>query len=203
LNTPILVGGVTKSNEGLKNQSFLIAPMITHIYTKRYLTPFGEYLPMRKLSEFVSPYAQAITDFHAGSKDVKFPLNGSFFQTLICYELLNDRFSDAINTNFLVVQTNNATFGDTAQLEQQLNIAKARALETGRFIAYVSTTGVTAFISNTGAILDQLPKFVGSRLNHEIDLVAGATTAQHIGIFIEPFAGILLALINYRRFKIK
>jgi apolipoprotein N-acyltransferase len=201
LNTPILVGGVTKSDKGLSNQSFLFAPEITHIYTKRYLTPFGEYLPMRKISEFVFPLAQDITDFGAGKDDQKFPLNGRAFQTLICYEILNDRFSDNLNTNFLVVQTNNATFGDTAQLEQQLNIARARALETGRFIAYVSTTGVTSFISNTGEILKQLPKFQMASLNHQIVLTEGTTTAQRFGSFIEPLAVILLGLIYYRRYK--
>jgi apolipoprotein N-acyltransferase len=196
-----LVGGVTKSDKGLANQSYLFAPEITHIYTKRYLTPFGEYLPMRKISEFVSPFAQDITDFSAGKDDQKFPLNGRTFQTLICYEILNDRFSDNLNTNFLVVQTNNATFGDTAQLEQQLNIARARALETGRFIAYVSTTGVTSFISNTGEILTQLPKFQMASLNHQIVLTEGTTTAQRFGPFIEPLAVILLGLIYYRRYK--
>jgi apolipoprotein N-acyltransferase len=201
LNAPILVGGVTKSDKRLSNQSFLFAPEITHIYTKRYLTPFGEYLPMRKISEFVSPFAQDITDFSAGKDDQKFPLNGRTFQTLICYEILNDRFSDNLNTNFLVVQTNNATFGDTAQLEQQLNIARARALETGRFIAYVSTTGVTSFISNTGEILTQLPKFQMASLNHQIVLTEGTTTAQRFGSFIEPLAVILLGLIYYRRYK--
>jgi apolipoprotein N-acyltransferase len=203
LNTPILVGGVTKSNQGLRNQSFLLSPEITHTYTKRYLTPFGEYLPMRKVSELVSPYAQDITDFSAGEADSKFPIDGSAFQTLICYEILNDRFSESMNTNFLVVQTNNATFGDTAELEQQLNIARARAQESGRYIAYVSTTGITSFISNTGEILDQLPKFEGAKLAHDIVLVEGTTLAQHIKIFIEPIALILLALICYRRFRIK
>jgi apolipoprotein N-acyltransferase len=99
------------------------------------------------------------------------------------------------------VQTNNATFGDTAQLEQQLNIARARALETGRFIAYVSTTGVTSFISNTGEILTQLPKFQMASLNHQIVLTEGTTTAQRFGPFIEPLAVILLGLIYYRRYK--
>jgi len=202
LNAPILVGGVTKSDNVLRNQSFLFAPEITHIYTKRYLTPFGEYLPLRKISEFVSPFAQDITDFSAGKADQKFPLNGQSFQTLICYEILNDRFSDNLNTNFLVVQTNNATFGDTAQLDQQLNIARARALETGRFIAYVSTTGVTSFISNTGKVLKQLPKFESATLHNQIILVQGTTMAQRISPLIEPLSVFVLCLIYYRRYKI-
>lgn len=201
LNTPILVGGVTKTDKELRNQSFLFAPEVTHIYTKRYLTPFGEYLPMRKISGFVSPFAQDIKDFSAGKDDQKFPLKEQFFQTLICYEILNDRFSDNLNTNFLVVQTNNATFGDTAQLDQQLNIARARALETGRFIAYVSTTGVTSFISNTGEVLKQLPKFESATLHNQIILVQGTTMAQRVGPFIEPLAVFVLGLNYYRRYR--
>ena len=202
LRTPILVGGVTQSDQGLRNQTFLFNPDITQIYTKRYLTPFGEYLPLRKISEKFSPYAQEITDFKAGQKDQIFLIPNTSFQTLICYELLNDRFTDSIKSDFLVVQSNNATFGDTAQLEQQLNIARVRAQETGRSIAYVSTTGVTSFISNSGKIEKQLPKFKPDSLFSSIDLVEGITITQRFGKFLEPLAIMALLILKYRRFAI-
>lgn len=200
LETPILVGGVTRSGDYLLNQSFLFDPQIKQSYSKRYLTPFGEYLPLRYIASRVSRHANQIRDFKAGVQDTKFIIDNATFQSLICYELLNDSFRDQINTNFLVIQTNNATFGDTAQLDQQLNIARVRAIETGRYIAYVSTTGTTSFIDNRGKVLDKLPKFKSSTLFGEVAHVVGATTTQITGKYLEYLAGSTLFLIFlYRR----
>ena len=200
LDTPLLVGGVTKSGDNLLNQSFLFDPQIKQSYSKRYLTPFGEYLPLRGIATKVSRYADQITDFKAGQEDTKFLIDNATFQSLICYELLDDSFRDQINTNFLVIQTNNATFGDTAQLDQQLNIARVRAIETGRYIAYVSTTGTTSFIDNRGEIIEKLPKFESSTLFGEVNHVIGLTTTQILGKYLEYLAvGSLLIIFLYRR----
>lgn len=199
LSTPVLVGGVTESGSYLQNQSTLFNPEISQIYTKRYLTPFGEYLPLRKIASKVSHYANEIVDFKAGSKDTIFKSDYASFQTLICYELLDDTLRDQINSDFLIVQTNNATFGDTAQLDQELQIARVRALETGRFIAYVSTTGTTSFIDNKGEIIAQLPKFISATLTEQIPHVHGKTLTQFIGKYLEYFAFIYLIFIVYRR----
>lgn len=199
--TPILVGGVTNSPKGLKNQSMFFTPILSQTYTKRYLTPFGEYLPIRSVAMRVSAYAKQIDDFTAGEQSQTFLFRLGDFQTLICYELINDRFRDEISSNFLVIQTNNATFGDTAQLDQELNIAKVRALETGRNIAYVSTTGVTSLLSNGGKVLKTVEKFKKTELIGEIDLVEGKTLAQRYGFLLEPFFLLTLLLMKFRRIR--
>ena len=199
--TPILVGGVTNSPKGLKNQSMFFTPILSQTYTKRYLTPFGEYLPIRSVAMRVSAYAKQIDDFTAGEQSETFMFSSGEFQTLICYELINDRFRDEISSNFLVIQTNNATFGDTAQLDQELNIAKVRALETGRNIAYVSTTGVTSLLSNRGKVLKTVEKFKQTELVGEIALVEGKTVAQRYGYLLEPFFLIALLLMRFRRIR--
>jgi apolipoprotein N-acyltransferase len=198
-SSPILVGGVTKSPDGLRNQSILFNSQAQQIYTKRYLTPFGEYLPLRNIAEAVSPYAKEITDFAAGQEDTKFKISNFTFQTLICYELINDVFRDSLTSDFLVVQTNNATFGDTSQLEQELNIARVRSMETGRNVAYVSTTGVTSFISNNGTILQQIPKFTPNSLIGQIDTVDGTTLTQDYGKYLEALFLIPLLLLTILR----
>ena len=199
--TPILVGGVTNSPKGLKNQSMFFTPILSQTYTKRYLTPFGEYLPIRSIAMRVSAYAKQIDDFTAGEQSETFMFSSGEFQTLICYELINDRFRDEISSNFLVIQTNNATFGDTAQLDQELNIAKVRALETGRNIAYVSTTGVTSLLSNRGKVLKTVEKFKQTELVGEIALVEGKTLAQRYGFLLEPFFLLTLLLMKFRQIR--
>jgi apolipoprotein N-acyltransferase len=203
LNTPVLIGAVTKSSEGPRNQSILYNSKKGQTYTKRYLTPFGEYLPMRSIAEKVSKYSNQITDFKAGDENVVFDVNKIRFNTLICYELIDDSFVPEAINDFLVVQTNNATFGDTNQLDQQINIARVRALESGRAIAYVSTTGTTAFITSNGKIDSSLEKFKPATLKDQIIISRGQTYRQSFGHLIEPFAmivfvGLLLLRVRGR-----
>ena len=199
LNTPILIGGVTNSPNP-RNQSMLFDPNLKQVYTKRYLTPFGEYLPLRPLAEKLSPYARQINDFEAGANLVVFRIDNHEFRTLICYELLDDRFSVENDMDFLLVQTNNATFGDTAQLDQQLNLGKVRAAESSRHIGYVSTTGTTSFITPDGKIESQLEKFAPGTLLSTIDISSGSTYAQRYGWLIEPLVIMaLLVLMIVRR----
>jgi apolipoprotein N-acyltransferase len=198
-NTPLLVGGVTKAGSNLKNQSMLFTPELSQVYTKRYLTPFGEYLPIRSIASKFSPYADEITDFVAGKSDQIFKIDSKSFQVLICYEVINDVFRDQIESDFIIVQTNNATFGDTAQLDQELVIAKVRAMETGRNIAYVSTTGVTSFILPNGQISSELDKFEQATLIEQIKLVTGSTITQRIGFLLEPIFMLSLIVLTIRR----
>ena len=203
LKTPILIGGVTKSFAGPQNQSILFNPDKQQVYTKRYLTPFGEYLPLRNLSTRFSKYADEITDFSAGKNDLVFQVNSIKFQTQICYEIINDSFRDQVNSDFLIVQTNNATFGDTAQLDQELNIAKVRALETGREVAYVSTTGVTSFIDSEGKVRMSLPKFTPASLIDEVKMVKGQTYTQKYGKYLESLSIIMLLAILLIRKRVR
>ena len=200
LKTPILIGGVTKSTKGPQNQSILFNPDIKQVYTKRYLTPFGEYLPMRSVASRFSQYANQVDDFVGGESDTVFEIGKVTFQSLICYEILDDALRDKIQSDFLVVQTNNATFGDTAQLDQELNIARVRAAESGRYIPYVSTTGVTTLIDNRGNIIKDLPKFESATLFGEIEKVNGSTFTQVFGEYLEAIAIIwLLVILALRR----
>jgi apolipoprotein N-acyltransferase len=201
LKAPILIGGISRFSGKLQNISVFFNPKIEKIYVKRYLTPFGEYIPMRSSFERFSPYVDDVEDFSAGTKKITFQINKNSFQTLICYEIINDTFRDELMQNFLVVQTNNATFGDTAQLDQQLNIAKVRAIETGREIAYVSTTGVTSFIDTNGDLHSSIPKFEGGVLIDKINLYEGQTLTQKLKFYPEIAAMLLLLLLTIRRVR--
>jgi apolipoprotein N-acyltransferase len=50
------------------------------------------------------------------------------------------------------VQTNNATFADSGQSMQQLNISRIRAVENNKWVVSISTTGVSAIIDNEGSV---------------------------------------------------
>jgi len=202
LDTPILVGGITHSNGDLRNISVLFNPQVANVYAKRYLTPFGEYIPMRSFVENFTDLTQEVEDFKAGKQSNFVSIDGLSSQIFICYELLNDSFKNEVDTDFLIVQTNNATFGDTAQLDQELQIAKVRAIETGRDVAYVSTTGITSFIASDGSIKAYLPKFQSNVLIGIIETKSGQNLNQKLSIFPEIFSifMVFLLLVRNRRF---
>jgi apolipoprotein N-acyltransferase len=198
LSTPILVGGISRVNGQLENISVLFDPEVQDIYVKRYLTPFGEYIPLRSFIEKFSTLTDSVDDFSAGNRSNLMQIANLDAQIFICYELLNDSFKNQINSDFLVVQTNNATFGDTAQLDQELQIAKVRALESGREIAYVSTTGVTSFIDRNGQIKSELSKFKSGVLIGAVSTYSDRQINQKMGFAPEILAIFMIILLGYR-----
>ena len=76
----------------------------------------------------------------------------------------------ALNSQALIVQTNSATFSNTAQSAQQLAITRIRAVEHSRYILSVSTIGISAFIDNNGRVLSQTPENIKSFLVGDLEL---------------------------------
>ena len=65
--------------------------------------------------------------------------------------------------SLLVVQTNNATFGYTAESEQQFAISRIRAIEHGRSVVHVSTVGVSGFVSPDGTVSEKTGLFTAEQ----------------------------------------
>lgn len=152
---PIILGAVVGKTPNLFNQSILWNAKDHEFYSKAHLTPFGEYIPLRRLARIVSPLVDSVQDFSKGEGNKVFKINAGRIGPIICYELIDDQIvaTQAKFSNLLVVQTNNATFGLSAQSEQQLAITRIRAIEHARNIISVSTTGRSALISFRGEII--------------------------------------------------
>jgi apolipoprotein N-acyltransferase len=65
--------------------------------------------------------------------------------------------------SLLVVQTNNATFGYTAESEQQFAISRIRAIEHGRSVVHVSTVGVSGFVAPDGTVTGKTGLFTAEQ----------------------------------------
>lgn len=199
---PLLVGAVLRGVEGPKNVSILYQPSgeIASMYIKQDLAPFGEYMPLRTLAERIAPEAKRVRDFQPGSTWTTHEVAGYKFISLICFEVLDDDFirNGAKDAAFLVAQTNNATFGKSAQAAQQLQIIRARAAELRRDIAVVSTTGFSAHIDSSGSIEKELVQFQPGELNMEISTYESRTVASRLGSWF--WLGLFgLVLITSRR----
>ena len=147
------------------------------------MTPFGEFMPLRGLAEFISPFAASVEDFKPGSELVTHEVAGAALGPIICYEIINDRLvaEMSLNSDALIVQTNSATFAGTAESRQQLAITRIRALESSRSVLSVSTIGISAFINSNGEVTQVTPENIQTSLSGDLILNDHVTFASKWG----------------------
>ena len=198
LDTPLVAGVVLNRNGAPENASILYSPKVGDgsIYLKRYLTPFGEYMPLRSLAEIISPYADSVVDFQPGKRFVPHYIKGYPIAPIICYEILNDGIirQAAMKSTAFIVQTNSATFANTPESAQQLAITRIRAVEHSREILSVSTVGISAFIDNNGQVKSQTAENVSTLLAGDLALQDKNTWADRLG-GVAPLLTLLLSFI--------
>jgi apolipoprotein N-acyltransferase len=161
---------------------------------------------MQPLSGFVLDRVNIkLGNFTPGANDQPLLKAGGYpFITLICYE---DVFGDLSirglpEAAFLVNVTNDGWFGDSIEPHQHLQMARMRAMETGRFLLRSTNTGVTAIVSPQGDIVRQAPLFQTTTLNGTITPMGGMTPYAYWGDHpvIAAIVVLLLALGRYRRY---
>jgi apolipoprotein N-acyltransferase len=198
---PLIIGAVIRKNGELLNTSILWQRTSQDIYIKQHLTPFGEYIPLRSIASIVSPFVDSVEDFSAGDLSTIFTLKGVQIAPIICFELLDDTVVEqaARNSQLLVVQTNSATFGKSSENAQQLGITRIRAIEYGRNILSVSTTGVSAFIDYRGKLQMQTKAHQSAHLFVEPALMKGQTPRDKAGDWAVVGSLIWLFILGRRR----
>ncbi|MFP4172196.1 MAG: apolipoprotein N-acyltransferase, partial [Candidatus Hydrogenedentota bacterium] len=116
------------------------------IYDKVHLTPFGEYVPLGDYLPFVGQFVLASGELHPGDELKVMEAGERAFGPLICFEVLFAPMAETLRNegaDFLVVITNLGWFGASAAPEQELDIARLRAVETRLPLVHVGNTGVT------------------------------------------------------------
>ncbi len=164
----ILLGGLrqkkTSDRTDYYNSIFLVQPdaKISGVYDKRYLVPWGEYVPFREAFSFVDHLAGGI-DFSAGVNAGMLFLerpDGRMVNIapLICYEVIfpvSTRHA-ANGSDLLVNLTNDAWFGDSLGPRQHLAMAQMRSAELGLPMIRVATTGISAIINAYGHVTSHI-----------------------------------------------
>jgi apolipoprotein N-acyltransferase len=190
VNAPVLVGAILDGPGPThrRNAGILWSPTTGPgaEYVKRHPVPFAEYIPLRSIAEKVSSAAKLVTqDMVAGTGNGLLKGGPVPIGDVICFEVAYDglvRSSVAAGAQLLVVQTNNATFGHTAETYQQLAMSRLRAIETGRTVLQASTTGVSAIIAPNGHVLSESGAlFHPAILTADIDLSTSLTHSVRWG----------------------
>ena len=200
-----LVMGVFRRDEAghIYNAAISLGTAPLQHYAKQHLVPFGEYSPplfgwFYKLAQIpMSDQTRGARDqapMHFG--DQRVALN-------ICYE---DLFgAELIRTlpeaTLLLNISNLAWYGDSLAQPQHLQIARVRALESGRPMLRSTNTGMTALVQPDGSVAGVLPEFERGVLRVEAQGFTGLTPYARWGDWLAIVAALLVvaAVVAARR----
>ncbi|NYD20617.1 apolipoprotein N-acyltransferase [Kineococcus aurantiacus] len=215
VGVPVLVGAVLDGpGRYVSNTGLVVTPQDgiagareddTRHYVKQRPAPFAEYMPYRSFFRVFSDKVDLITrDFVHGDHVGLLTMGDVRVGDVICFEVAFDdtvRQSVRAGAQFLVVQTNNATFGTSDEAVQQLAMSRLRAVESGRAVVQISTVGVSALISPDGVAHDESSLFTQDVLTGDVVLRSTQTVATRVGAAPELVLSALcvLLLVTARR----
>ena len=155
-------------------------------YDKQKPVPFAEYVPDRDFWYSIAPDLIGLIThgYSAGTRDGIYRLGKAKLGIEICFEIAIGEVSHstlAKGAQVLVVQTNSADFGHSAEMYQQAAFAKLRAIETGRALIGVSTVGVSAVYAPDGHLIASLPTFEPGVMVETVPLRTSQTPAFWLG----------------------
>ena len=199
---PLIIGAIVEKGDKLLNTSILWGEKTQEIYVKQHLTPFGEYIPLRSLAKKISPLVNQVDDFSPGNQQKIFTIGQARVTPVICFELIDDEIlaQAAKSSNLLVVQTNSATFGTSAESAQQLSITRIRAIEHSRNVVSVSTTGISAVIDFNGKIMNQTSMGTAEHVFADVGLINQSSPRDRYGDWAGIFTLVWLLVVARRAY---
>ncbi|MGD9958861.1 apolipoprotein N-acyltransferase [Nocardioides sp.] len=203
IGVPILVGAIADApgNSQVLNQGIVWNPGVGggDRYTKRHPVAMGEYIPYRNglLTSMVGRLALVPRDMVAGTRTEPLQIAGTPVADAICFDVAYDDglYHQVRNgARMIVVQTSNATFIHTTQIEQQFAITRLRAIETGRYVVVAATNGISGVIAPDGSVVSQAAPRTQKVLLEEVALHDEVPPGVILGPWIGR-AAILTALL--------
>lgn len=184
---PMLVGGeVDVGSQKRKVVVFRVTPAgrISGFYQKRHHVPFGEYVPARRLLDWIPMLDQVPTDSIPGPGPKVFMLAGGPVSPVISFEgdfgSLVRQSIDA-GGRLLVVATNTSTYGFTWNSAQHVAFSQLRAAENGVWVAHAALSGISAFIAPDGAVVQSTPLWEAATALQRVRFSTGATFYARTG----------------------
>ena len=196
-NGDLLLGIAVAEDGRYFNAALSIGASGEQRYRKMHLVPFGEFVPPG-FAWFMAMANIPMSNFTAGPPgQPPLHLAGQRIGVNVCYE---DAFGEEIiatlpTATLLVNVSNVAWFGDSLAPAQHLQIARMRAMESGRMMLRATNTGMTAIVDVDGHVVSALPPFTRGTLLGEVQGYAGATPYVRCGNRpVLVFAALLIIL---------
>ena len=200
-----LITGIVEREESFKVRNRILGlGMANSHYDKVKLVPFGEFIPFEaQTGKLFDILGLRLTNTIPGEQINTINAGNIRVSASICYEIA---FSDlirktALESNLLVTISNDTWFGSSYGPIQHLEIAQNRALEHKKTLLRSTNSGISAFISRNGEIIEKQGYFEDKLLKKEINLYEGETFYAKYGnlpLFI-ILSAIFIFLLNLKR----
>lgn len=199
VGVPTLVGAVLAEPDGRQRNSTLAfdgSGEPVGRYTKAHLVPFGEFVPWRGALDWIEAIEQVPVDKVPGPPPAPLELDGLRVGAVICFEnafASLDRRLIAQGADFLLVTTNNASYGFSAASDQHVALSRLRAVENARWVVHAAISGISALIDPEGRIVDRTGLFERTTLRGTIRTSGARTLYSRLGDWV-PWVSLVLAL---------
>jgi apolipoprotein N-acyltransferase len=168
-------------NDALYNSALLINQegRLVAQYDKIRLLPFGEYDPLPQWMPGSGLIGGIVGDFTPGTNYRPMPVGNVSAGVFICIEAAYPSIARTFThsgADVLINISNDGYLGPTAVMRQHLANAVFRAVENGRPLLRVTNTGISAFITPAGKVLDATEGFQPAVRTWSITRSASAAT---------------------------
>ena len=201
-NAALVTGVFTREGGRYYNAAITLGEGSGQHYAKTHLVPFGEYSP-----PFFDWFYRLVDipmsrQSPGAANQPPLALFGRRIAVNICYE---DVFGAELlfslpQAGLMLNLSNLAWYGDSFAQPQHLQIARARAMETGRPMLRSTNTGMTALALPDGSVPAVLPAFTRGVLEVEVSAFKGLTPYARWGdVPVLVVALIVVAVVAGRR----
>ncbi|MCK4764234.1 MAG: apolipoprotein N-acyltransferase [Candidatus Aminicenantes bacterium] len=201
-HVPIIAGfNDFKGKDEFYNTAFLFKKDKVERYYKVHLTPFGEYVPLRKMLFFVKNITNEIGDYTFGKSVFNVEIDGHSVSLPICYEVIFPqliRDFTAKGSELMVTISNDLWEGDTAGPRQILSMALFRSVENRRYMLRSTSTGISALVTPTGRITHRSKWGVEDAFIAEFKYIKGKTLFVRFG-YLFPYFCLFVVLLYVLR----
>ncbi len=157
-DAPIVAGVVESENRRFRNAVVVwnADGTIGSRYEKVHRVPFGEYVPFRSLVDRVADLSQVPYDAVEGKGPETLRVGDHTAGVVVSFEGLfatRARAATREGGEILLVPTNASSYKSANVAKSQVQAARLRAIETGRWVVQASPTGISTIVDNSGHIV--------------------------------------------------
>jgi apolipoprotein N-acyltransferase len=158
LGIPAVIGAATASSRSgwFYNSAVVLDELgtVVGIHVKRYLVPFSESLPGRRLLPWIDGLFPSAREIQGGEDAVPQSFLGHRLSIFICMELLLPdvvrRTISRDRSELIVALANDAWFGDTWGTWMDFASGRLRAVENRRYLVRATGSGISAVVDPWG-----------------------------------------------------
>ena len=197
-DSPIIISGAWEfQNNELFNSLTILGS--NQSYFKRHLVPFGEYVPFESIIRgLIDFFDLPMSSTSAGRpKQELFDIEGFNVLGMICFDVAFPLsfLDETINADFIINVSNDTWFGSSYGPYQHLQIVRARALESNKWILRGTSDGISTIVDNKGTIVELLSKGIRGSLSGKVYKVDDPSYFNKIGYLIIPLLSIFVFIV--------